>query len=148
MDSSGSGNLAILREAPKYSILRPPYGILLVARDREPAIDMSNNYAKIDRANEQIIDGLRPIGVRKIPAAQGTAYCWESASRRRLCRRQGSFVTAFGPVGKQCACLSPNAVTDSTKCIARLHPGADFVRRIPELAQLSVSRELGAAEIV
>jgi hypothetical protein len=41
---------------------------------------MSKNYDKIAQANEQTTHGLQPRGVRKIAAAKGTVYCWESAN--------------------------------------------------------------------
>jgi hypothetical protein len=78
--SSGNEALTILRQAPKYSVLHSPYGILVITRGSDPPTDMSKNYDRIAQSNEQTARGLHSLGVRKIFAAKGTGYCWESAN--------------------------------------------------------------------
>jgi hypothetical protein len=78
--SSGNETLTILRQAPKYSVLHPPYGILLITRGSGPPTDMAKNYDRIAQSNEQTRGGLHSLGVRKILAGKGTGYCWESAN--------------------------------------------------------------------
>jgi hypothetical protein len=74
---SADPSLTMVRETPKYPILRSPGGIILIERRSGPANDMSKYYDRIARANEQPQNGYQLQGLHKMSSAKGTVYCWE-----------------------------------------------------------------------
>jgi hypothetical protein len=78
---SGDRALMMTREVPSHPIpmLHSPAATILIQRDAGRPTDMSRNYDKIARANEQPPDGYRFQGLRQLSAAKGTIYCWELA---------------------------------------------------------------------
>lgn len=69
---------AIVRQMPKYAILKPPYGSVLVTRGLGPPTDMSKNYQRILQA-VQPPKGYHLLDLRKFPGVKGTISCWEDA---------------------------------------------------------------------
>jgi hypothetical protein len=69
--------LMIVREAPKYPILRSPAGTIIIGRFPGPAVDMSKDYRRFASANERARDGYQLRGVNKIKTEKGLGYCWE-----------------------------------------------------------------------
>lgn len=76
---SGDRALMIIREAPKYSLLHSPSATILIQRGARQPADMSKDYDRIARTNEQPPDGYRFQGVRQVSSPKGTIYCWELA---------------------------------------------------------------------
>jgi hypothetical protein len=72
-------SITIIREAPKYPILRSPRGVIQIARNRAPATDMSQYYDRIARTNELPPKGYTFQGLHQLSAPKGTVYCWEMA---------------------------------------------------------------------
>src|ERR1700735_1241730 len=70
-------SITVLREAPKYPILRSPASIILIQRTEGAATDMSKYYDRISHANELPPNGYRLRGLRQLSASKGTVYCWE-----------------------------------------------------------------------
>ncbi len=74
---SADQTLTIVREAPKYPILRSPAGIILIQRIPGRATDMSKDYDRIARDSERARNGYQFQGVHQLATAKGHGYCWE-----------------------------------------------------------------------
>lgn len=73
----GDQSVMLIRETPSYTLVRQPYGLILIERSAGPATDLSKSYDRIARANEQT-KGFRLLDLRRLSGAKGNVYCWES----------------------------------------------------------------------
>jgi len=77
---STKDHLVLVRESPRFRLLRAPAGSIIVLRGPGPVTDMSKNYERIASANEQPPEGFSFHALRKFAGAKGTVFCWELAS--------------------------------------------------------------------
>jgi hypothetical protein len=77
MHRSADQTLTIVREAPKYPILRSPAGVIIIQRIPGRAADMSKDYDRIASDNERARNGYQFREVHRLTTAKGYGYCWE-----------------------------------------------------------------------